>query len=124
MRKIAVVAAALLSALTVVPAEAQTLQVGKWTGSVTPPDEPIATEVTYDVTLRGDTISITATAAEHGSFPLNDVKLTDGVLTFWFQPGPRVDCTLNRRDDGSFAGDCRDPDGGVAGMVMVPPKKD
>ena len=51
------------------------------------------------------------------------MKLTDDVLTFWFTPGPRVDCTLTRREDGAFAGSCRDSGGGDASMVMVPPKK-
>lgn len=124
MRKIAVLPAAVLSVLAFVPAEAQKLEAGKWSGTVTPPDEPIATQVTYDVTVRGDTIGITATAAEHGSFQFSDVRLSGDTLTFWFTPGPRVDCTLNRRDDGSFAGNCRDENGGIATMVMVPPKKD
>lgn len=124
MKKMALVLAAALPAFAFVPAEAQKLEVGKWTGSVTPPGEPASTPVTYDVTLKGDTIGITATAAEHGSFPFNEVKLTDNTLTFWFAPGPRVDCTLTRRDDGSFAGNCRDEDGGDASMVMIPPKKE
>src|SRR5690606_33184807 len=94
MRKIAVLPAAVLSVLAFLPAEAQKLEAGKWSGTVTPPDEPIATQVTYDVTVRGDTISITATAAEHGSFQFSDVRLSGDTLTFWFTPGPRVDCTL------------------------------
>jgi hypothetical protein len=37
----------------------------KWTGTVTPPGEPV-TNVTYDVTMKGDTIAITLNAGEHG----------------------------------------------------------
>ena len=39
----------------------------------------------------------------------NDVRLSDNTLTFWFEPGPRVECTLQRREDGAFAGSCKDP---------------
>ena len=124
MKKIAMVLAAVLPLFAFVPAEAQKLEPGKWTGTVTAPSEQSPLAVTYDVTLKGDTIDITVNAAEHGQFRFNDVKLTDDVLTFWFTPGPRVECTLTRREDGAFAGSCADPEGGNAGMVMVPPKKE
>ena len=65
-------------------------------------------EVTYDVTMYGDTIGITVNAGEHGSHRFNDVKVNDKTLTFWFTPGPRVECTLTRGEDGAFAGTCRD----------------
>lgn len=35
-------------------ASAQKLEVGKWTGTVSPPNQA-AVEVTYDVTMSGDT---------------------------------------------------------------------
>jgi hypothetical protein len=104
-------------------AAAQKIEAGKWTGSVTPPGEG-RTEVTYDVTVKADTIGITVNVGVHGTFPMNDVKLNDNTLTFWFAPGPRVDCTLVRRDDGAFDGGCKDTNGGDALMTMVPPKKD
>jgi hypothetical protein len=74
--------------------------------------------------MKGDTIGITVNAGEHGSFTFSDVKLTDKGLTFWFMPGPRVECALTRLEDGAFAGPCRDPEGGIATMVMIPPKKE
>ena len=46
------------------------------------------------------------------------------TLTFWFTPGPRVECKLTRRDDGSFEGPCLNPAGQEARMLMTPPKKD
>ena len=63
------------------------------------------------------------TAGDHGSFTFSDVKLADKTLTFYFTPGPRVDCKLARSEDGAFAGTCTDTQGGVASMVMIPPKK-
>ena len=123
MKKLAMVLGALLP-LALIPAmaSAQKIEAGKWTGNVIAPDGDTV-QVTYDVALKGDTIGITVTAGEHGSFNFNDVKLVDKALTFWFQPGPRVDCSLARREDGAFAGACKDSEGGTASMVMMPPKK-
>src|SRR2546423_11851592 len=97
----------LLTALIPSAASAQTLQTGKWTGTIAPPGQ--ATEnVSYDVAAKGDSIAITIVSGTHGSFAFNDVKLTAGKLTFYWSPGTRVDCTLNRRADGAFAGTCGD----------------
>ncbi|MGH7460331.1 MAG: hypothetical protein ACREMA_04795 [Longimicrobiales bacterium] len=123
MKISAIVFLAALPFLAVLPAQAQKLEPGKWTGSVTSPGEQTAMPVTFDVTLKGDTIGITVSAGEHGSFTFSEVKLADNTLTFWFSPGPRVDCKLARREDGAFAGACTDTQGGVATMVMVPPRK-
>jgi len=113
-----------LAALVGVPAAvaAQSIEAGKWTGTVLPPDGQ-TTEVTYDVTVKGDTIGITVSAGEHGTFTFNEVKLADNKLTFSFQPGVLVKCALARRADGAFEGQCTDAEGGVAQMLMVPPKK-
>lgn len=123
MKKLAIVLSAALPLLALVPVEAQKLEPGKWTGTVTPPGQQMAMPVTYDITTKGDTIGITVSAGEHGSFAFNEVKLNEKTLTFWFTPGPRVECTLTRGEDGAFAGPCRDSEGGMASMVMVPPKK-
>lgn len=124
MIRTAIAAGAVLPFLAVAAAQAQTLEVGKWTGTVTPPNEQQTVPVTYDVTMKGDTIAITVDAGEHGTYPFNGVKLSDGVLTFWFSPGPRVDCNLTRGEDGGYRGPCRDSEGGTARMEMIPPKKE
>lgn len=124
MKRFAILLSAALPLLAAVPADAQKLEPGKWTGTVTPPGEEATVQVTYDVAMKGDTIGITINAGEHGSFSASEVKLTDATLTFWFMPGPRVDCTLTRREDGAFQGPCTDAEGGVASMLMVPPKKE
>ena len=121
MKKSLMVLAA-LAAVAHVPAGAQQLQAGTWTGTVTPPNESQPTPVTYTVALEADTLSIVVDAGQHGKFPFHEVKVEEGRLTFWFAPGPRVECALERREDGSWAGGCRDPEGGVARVVMVPPK--
>ena len=100
---------------------AQKLTAGTWTGTVTPPDGGTVS-VTWDVQTARDSISITLKAAEHGTFVMSEIKLTADQLTFTFAPGPVVNCTLARKDDGSYAGTCKDSDGGEATMTMVPPK--
>lgn len=123
MKRLATLLVAALPLLAFTPAAAQQkLEAGKWTGTVTPP-EGATVDVTYDVTVKGDTLGITVSAGDHGSFTFNEVKLNANTLTFWFTPGPRVDCSLNRREDGAFAGSCKDSEGGTATMLMVPPKK-
>ena len=114
-----------LLALAALPgvAAAQKLEPGKWTGVVNDPDGD-RHEVEFDVTVKGDTIGIQVIAPGRGSFPFNDVKLVDKTLSFWFEPGVRVECKLNRRDDGAFEGSCSDSNGGNATMLMVPPKKE
>ena len=113
-----------LLALVALPgvAAAQKLEPGKWTGVVIDPSGN-RNETVYDVTVKGDTIRISVTAPQHGTFEFSDVKLVDQTLTFWFEPGVRVECKLNRRDDGGFEGSCTDAGGGVAQMLMLPPKK-
>lgn len=124
MKKFALVLSAVLPLLVVAPGHAQKLEPGKWSGNVTPPGETEPMPVTYDVAMKGDTIAITVNAGEHGTFAFNEVKLADKILSFWFAPGPRVECKLTRRDDGAFYGSCIDTEGGTATMVMIPPKKE
>ena len=123
MSKIKLVVLA-LAALSAAPAAvaAQKMEAGKWTGRVLPPGGQ-NTDVTYDVTVKGDTIGITLSAGEHGTFTATEVKLADTKLTFTFQPGVLVKCALARRGDGAFEGECTDEEGGVAQMLMMPPKK-
>ena len=121
----ALAAAALLCVAA--PASAQQsatakLEAGAWTGTVTPPDG-MTTAVIYDVAYAGDTLKITIRAGDHGTFETSDVKLETDKLSFSFRPGPLVKCTLSRKD-GGFAGTCLDEEGGVANMVLAPPKKD
>jgi len=123
MKKLVIAIAAVLPLVAFTTAHAQKLEPGKWTGTVAPPGEQ-AMDVTYDVTMKGDTIGIAVNAGEHGTFTFNDVKLDADTLTFWFAPGPRVECTLKRAETGAFAGECRDPEGGIATMAMIPPKKE
>jgi hypothetical protein len=104
---------AALAAILALPfaASAQALKPGKWTGTAKPPD---GTEVaiTVDVKVAGDTTTAMLSAGEHGTFKLEEVKVVSDKLTFWFVPGPRVNCALAKKPDGSFAGSCLDEGGG------------
>ena len=103
------------------PAAAK-LQVGEWTGQVTPPGAE-TTNVTYDIAYAGDTLKITIRAGEHGTFATTDVKFEGSELTFRFRPGPEVTCVLKKQME-SFAGVCTGDDGMAATMDLSPPKKE
>ena len=98
------------------------LEVGAWTGQVTPPDGGTV-NVVYDVTYAGDTLKITIKAAEHGTFETTDVKLEADKLSFKFSPGVTVSCVLNKKE-AAYVGSCTDDGGGVATMDLSPPKKE
>jgi hypothetical protein len=98
------------------------LVTGTWTGVVTPPDGSV--DVTYEVSYKGDTLSIVMTAGPHGKFPLNAVEHTATKLSFTFTPGPTVVCALKPNAEGGYAGDCTDDGGLAVPMTMVPPAKD
>ena len=125
MKKVLMTAAAVLPLLGAFgTGAAQQLPVGTWTGTVTPPNDP-SVNVTYAVALKGDTLTISINAGEHGTFPVSEAKLTDRTLTFWFMPGPRVECALTRRDDGAYEGTCAEAGSAeTAHMLMVPPRKE
>jgi len=99
-----------------------TMPLGKWTGTVTPPMAE-TTPVTFDVKSTNDTISIQIDAGGHGSFPASEIEFAGTKIVFSFTPGPKVLCVLNKKDDGSFAGECTEGDGNAAQITMVPPKE-
>lgn len=101
---------------------AQKLETGTWTGSIATPDGDMI-DVTFDVRTSGDTTTITM-IGEMGSIPLDNVKVLADRITLSFTPGPVVSCVLMRNEDGSYKGDCTDPDGGKGVLTMIPPKKD
>jgi len=118
--------ALLLVALSVLagaaPVEAQQLAAGTWTGTMTPPDgEPVP--VTYVVSHEGGVPSVLMESLEvEGTMEFFDVQLEGDQLTFWWDPGVRVECALMRGEDGAFEGPCRDGTAGEGAIRMVPPE--
>jgi hypothetical protein len=90
---------------------------------MTPPGgEPIP--VTYEVGEVDGALAVVMRAMMvQEVIPFHDVRVTGPELTFWWEPGIRVDCRLLRTDDGSFAGACTDgtSDRGAGSLTMVPP---
>jgi hypothetical protein len=102
---------------------AQRPEAGTWGGTVTPP-ESVAVPVSYLVRQSGDSLSITLTVPGVGSFDLRNLAFTGDRMTFSWAPGDTMaTCQLMRRGDGSWAGPCRDSNGGMGAMLMTPPKK-
>ena len=122
LSKVLLIAAVAGLAPALASAQQPKLETGTWTGVVVPPDGQSA-DVTYDVATKNDTLTITINAGQFGTFPAQHVKLEADKLTFAFTPGPDVQCTLVKHEDGSYVGDCLDESGGAAHMTMLPPKK-
>jgi hypothetical protein len=116
-------AAALATVVYASPASAQEIQHGGWTGTMTPPGgEPIT--VTYEVGEIDGALAIVMRALMvQEIIPFNDVRVEGEALTFWWEPGIRVDCRLVRTASGSYEGPCSDgtADRPAGALTMVPP---
>ena len=84
-----ITAAAQQPATPAQPAAAPQLAAGTWTGVITPPDGQ-AVDVTYDVTVKNDTLAISINAAQYGTFPAQQIKNEVDKLSFTFSPGPNL----------------------------------
>jgi hypothetical protein len=109
--------------LLATPAGAQDLEHGTWTGLMTPPGgQPIP--VSFEI---GETDGSLSIVMKHETLPdmaFTDERIEGDELTFWWEPGTRVDCSLTRQGDGSFQGVCADDrgaDGGEGPIEMRPP---
>ena len=101
---------------------AQELERGTWTGTASPPQGSPSVAVTYEVGETDGALSIVMSVSGESTV-LHDVKLNGDELTFWWDPGGGVDCTLLRKEDGSFDGICteRTGPGGEGTLTMLPP---
>ena len=118
---LALAAASLLLAATAPPAAGQELTHGVWTGSMTPPGgQPL--RVTYEVGVLDGTLAVAMRSLiVQEVIRFQDVRLSGDELTFWWEPGVRVDCTLRRTESGTFEGPCTAGGGEAGALTMVPP---
>jgi hypothetical protein len=119
---LAAAALVLVSASANAQQPAAKLEIGKWSGIVTPPDGNVV-PVIYDVTYAADTLRITINADSHGTFPVYEATFDGAKLSFKFRPGPEVVCVLDKKEV-KYIGSCTDEGGGVALIEMSPPKKE
>jgi hypothetical protein len=115
-------AAAALVVAAASPAAAQQIPYGGWTGTMTPPGgQPIT--VTYEVGELDGVLTIVMRAIMvQEVIPFRDIRVEPDALVFWWEPGVRVDCRLDRQTNGSYSGPCTAGGAGAAGaLTMVPP---
>jgi hypothetical protein len=110
---------AFVVATAATPAAAQELEQGIWTGSMSPPGAE-GVPVTFRVGQMNGELSIVMNNIELGDMAFSEPRLDGDRLTFWWEPGTRVDCALERKADRSFEGVCSAGNGEGA-IMMVPP---
>ena len=113
---------ALLALCVATPVDAQELERGTWTGMMTLPGGS-GVPVTFEVGEADGALSIVMSNPQLGDVALGDPRLDGGELTFWWEPGIRVDCSLLLKEDRSFQGICTDGRGagGEGTLTMMPP---
>ena len=130
MKHILLAAALAVLTLTLAPAAtAQSLEEGMWTGTMTPPGDGDGVDIGYEVKMDGDVLMIALVppadaGAEADRYEFSEIRMEDGNLVFWWQPGPRVDCVLEPIDGGGFEGECSDSSGDTGILSMHPPGHD
>ncbi len=102
------------------PPGSQDLAVGTWIAVIDSPDG-MSVEVPLDVSADGQGYSGVMRVPERGDIPVEDLALRGGQLTFAWRPGVRLSCTLDRREDASYAGTCADALGNSGRIQMLPP---
>ncbi len=54
-------------------------------------------------------------------FPVREVRLLEGILSFAWWPSFRIDCWLEREADGVFVGVCSDEEASMGPVTIAPP---
>jgi len=114
--------AALLLLAAAAPSNAQELTTGTWSGTIAPPNTE-AIPLQLEVSGAGPALSVLVTSVLiQGAIPLNDIRVDGTSVSFWWDLGVRVECTLTRDAGGGYAGPCSAGDADENGrMTMVPP---
>jgi len=95
------------------------VQTGEWTGTVTATNgEPL--EATFAVSGSAGQIGISLSVAG-GTLDVLDVDTTVDGISFTLGSGTGARCSLDRQDDGGYAGTCVDARGAAAPITMRPP---
>ena len=129
MKQILLAAAFAIATVTLVPAaSAQSLDEGTWTGTMETPGGDMV-DLTYEVQKDGDSLMIAlippeGAGADQDRYAFSDIRMEDGNLVFWWQPGPRVDCVLEPIEDGGYDGECSTEGGESGYLTMMPPGHD
>ena len=114
-------------AVSAAPVVGQALEAGTWTGTITGPEGDMVS-VEYEVASGSDALEITLQppleAGDMPPMPFEDLVLDDDVLQFAWFPGERIECMLEKNDDGSFEGPYSDAAGDTGFMTMAPPSVD
>jgi len=110
-----------LAAQEEAPEDVQEMESGTWAGILVPAGDAAA-DVQFEVASGDHAISITMIIPGFGELPLDDVTLEGETLSFSFDIGLVVKCSLARGDEGGFEGTCSSDDGNSGQLTMTPPE--
>jgi glyoxylase-like metal-dependent hydrolase (beta-lactamase superfamily II) len=96
------------------------LRTGKWSGTLTLPDGTVMKPM-FDIAVSAGAMTIDI-SADGRTIPAADIKSDGTNLSFRFQPGPMIPCTLKKREDGAYAGTCSF--GATDGPIVLLPPRD
>jgi len=103
-------------------AQAQDIETGTWTGLMMPPGQE-AVDVTFDVSMESDSLTISLIAGPAGILQLIDIEVKEDGLKFAFDAGTRILCDLKLKANDGYEGECA-PEGQESGIIIMnPPKK-
>lgn len=107
-----------------VPCAGQTLAPGMWTGNLKLDGGPTIS-VEFTLTSAGDALQATMNAVGGPVSPVTQLQTDGDALTF--QWGSFA-CTMDRKNDSKYEGECRDGDGGESELTLAlsaaPPRSD
>ena len=96
------------------------IALGAWTGSFTPPGAP-GFPATFEFARNDAGLTLVISMTGRETVRAENVAATADNLTFVFQPGPRLNCTLKKDAAGSYSGTCSD--GALMGAIELHPPK-
>jgi pimeloyl-ACP methyl ester carboxylesterase len=99
---------------------AQEIPQGTWNGYLYPPD--ISTPLPFEWEVEGAGASVEITMNNRlGTRTLQAVRADGSEIYFQWMLDFSMECLVERVDDGTFQGACRDPKDGRGGMIVAPP---
>ena len=102
--------------------EAQKLETGTWTGTISDPDGE-SFSISFEVQNTSDTLAVTMVGPGGERMAFSNIRFDEGKLLFTWEPGVAINCALSPVERGGYSGPCTDEEGKTGQITMTPPAK-